>query len=257
MSLRYEDGPLVQAATRGDGRVGEDVTANVATIGAVPERAHRRSVPDVLEVRGEVYMPLAGFEELNAAQVERRAWPATSTPATPPPARCARRTRPSPPPRELALLDLPARRGAAAGPAFTTHHETLDYLGSLGLPGEPRRSSVLVGLDEVYAYCQHWQEHRHDLDYEIDGVVVKVDDLRLRDELGSTSKAPRWAIAFKFPPEERTTGCSTSWCRSGAPGRPRRSPCSSRCSSAARPSAWPPCTTRTRWRPRTCAPATP
>jgi DNA ligase (NAD+) len=89
-------------------------------------------------------------------------------------------------------------------PPFTTHHQTLDLLGELGFPVNPEIRRV-ASLDDVYAFCQHWQEHRHDLDYEIDGVVVKLDDLALREQLGVTAKAPRWAIAYKFPPEERTT----------------------------------------------------
>ena len=90
------------------------------------------------------------------------------------------------------------------GPQFTTHHETLDWLGELGFPVNPERR-VVATLDEVYAYCTDWQARRHSLGYEIDGVVVKLDDLARRDELGSTARAPRWAVAYKFPPEERTT----------------------------------------------------
>src|SRR5205814_814319 len=91
----------------------------------------------------------------------------------------------------------------AGGPPFKRHSESLDYLQQLGFPVNPN-VTVLGSLEEVEAFCRHWQEHRHDLDYEIDGVVIKVDDLRQRDELGFTSKAPRWAVAYKFPPEERT-----------------------------------------------------
>jgi len=201
MSLRYEQGRLVQAATRGDGRIGEDVTANVRTIADVPNELPAEA-PDVLEVRGEVYLPIAVFEAINVAQVE-----------------AGQRTYVNP--RNTAAGSLrqkdaavTASRGLAfwsyqlgevqGGPALTTHHETLDWLARLGFPVNPEIRRFRA-LDDVYAHCRHWQEHRHDLPYEIDGVVVKVDDLALRDELGVTAKAPRWAIAFKFPPEERTT----------------------------------------------------
>lgn len=204
VSLRYEAGRFVQGATRGNGRVGEDVTANLRTISVIPDTlADRATVrPGVVEVRGEVYLPIATFEAINAAQVEAGGRTYVNPRNTA--AGSLRQKDPS----------ITASRGLAfwsyqlgelvGGPEFTTHHETLDYLGSLGFPVNPERR-VLDGLDAVYEFCRHWQEHRHDLDYEIDGVVVKVDDLALRDELGVTSKAPRWAIAYKFPPEERTT----------------------------------------------------
>jgi DNA ligase (NAD+) len=202
MSLRYEGGRYVRAATRGDGRVGEDVTENVRTIEAVPERLKGRQVPDLLEVRGEVYMPAGAFRALNERQAEAGerlfANPRNSA------AGSLRQKDPSiTASRELSLFtyQLGAIEG---GPRFATHSETLDALRAMGLPVNPEIRTVPT-LDDVYAFCQHWQEHRHDLDYEIDGVVVKVDDLAMRNELGSTSKAPRWAIAFKFPPEERTT----------------------------------------------------
>jgi DNA ligase (NAD+) len=201
ISLRYEDGRLVQGATRGDGRIGEDVTANVRVIDAIPERLPA-GAPGVLEVRGEVYMPLAVFERINAAQTEaglqRYANPRNTA------AGSLRQKDPS----------VTAGRGLAfwsyqlgeveGGPRFGTHHETLGFLRDLGLPVNPEITRI-AALDDVYAFAEGWEERRHDLDYEIDGVVVKVDDLALRDELGFTSKAPRWAIAYKFPPEERTT----------------------------------------------------
>ncbi len=202
MSIRYERGAYTLAATRGDGRVGEDVTENVRTVGAVPERLEGPHVPDLLEVRGEVFMPVSAFEELNRRQAEAGgklfANPRNSA------AGSLRQKDPSiTASRELSMFCYGV--GALeAGPALTSHGETLEWLASLGLPVNPE-SRVLGSLDEVYAFCERWQEHRHDLDYEIDGVVVKVDDLAMRAELGATSKAPRWAIAYKFPPEERTT----------------------------------------------------
>jgi len=201
VSIRYEGGRLVQAATRGDGRAGEDVTANVATIEVLPARLPA-GAPDVVEVRGEIYMPIAEFERLNAAQLEaglRTYVNPRNTAAGSLRQKDAAITAS----RRLAFwsYQLGEVRG---GPSFATHGETLDWLRELGFPVNPE-VRALASLDEVYAHCLHWQEHRHDLDYEIDGVVVKVDDLALRNELGSTTKAPRWAIAYKFPPEERTT----------------------------------------------------
>ena len=201
ISITYEGGRLTQAATRGDGRVGEDVTENVRTIADVPHRLPA-GAPDRLEVRGEVYMPVATFDELNerqdAAGLRRYANPRNTA------AGSLRQKDPA----------ITASRGlrlwcyqlgdVEGGPAFERHADTLRYLDELGLPVNPE-IRTLAGLDEVEAFCAHWQEHRHDLPYEIDGVVVKVDDLARRRALGVTSKAPRWAIAYKFPPEERTT----------------------------------------------------
>jgi DNA ligase (NAD+) len=202
MSITYENGRYVQAATRGDGRVGEDVTANVATIAAVPHRLPAKLPPSLLEVRGEVFMPIPAFEALNARQDaagdKRFANPRNSA------AGSLRQKDPKiTASRELSLwtYQLGAVEG---GPPFTTHYETLEYLRSVRLPVNPE-IRLVDSLAEVYAFCAHWKEHRHDLPYEIDGVVVKIDDLAQRELLGFTSKAPRWAIAFKFPPEERTT----------------------------------------------------
>jgi DNA ligase (NAD+) len=202
ISLMYEDGKYVRAATRGDGRVGEDMTANVATIQAVPKKLADKKPPTLLEVRGEVFMPIAAFEALNKRQADAGdrlfANPRNSA------AGSVRQKDPSiTASRELAMWTY--QLGAVEnGPNFKTHSETLAWMRELGLPVNPE-IRPLATLDEVYEYCRHWQEQRHGLPYEIDGVVIKVDDLRLRDELGSTSHAPRWAIAYKFPPEERTT----------------------------------------------------
>ncbi len=201
MSLRYERGRYVRAATRGNGRVGEDVTANVATIDAVPERLSG-DVPELVEVRGEVYMPVPAFERLNQRQGEAGgrlfANPRNSAAGS-----LRQKDSSITASRELSLFTY--QLGAVeGGPRLQSHTETLEWLASLGLPVNPEVRTV-VTLDEVYERCRYWLEHRHDLDYEIDGIVVKVDDLALRGELGVTSKAPRWAIAYKFPPEERTT----------------------------------------------------
>jgi DNA ligase (NAD+) len=200
ISVRYEGGRFVQAATRGDGRVGEDVTANVATIAALPKRL--RGAPEVLEVRGEVFMPVSAFAELNRRQGEAGlklfANPRNSA------AGSLRQKDPRiTASRELSLWTYQLG-DVQGGPELTSHHATLDFLRELGLPVNPE-IRLVESLGDVLTYAARWQEHRHDLDYEIDGAVVKVDDLAQREALGVTSKAPRWAIAFKFPPEERTT----------------------------------------------------
>ena len=201
MSLRYEGGRFTRAATRGNGRVGEDVTANVATIAAVPQRLSG-DVPDVLEVRGEVYMPVSAFDSLNRRQGDLGgrlfANPRNSAAGS-----LRQKDASITASRELSMFAYQV--GAIeGGPHLATHTETLALLAALGLPVNPEIRTVAT-LDEVDERCRYWLEHRHDLDYEIDGVVVKVDDLALRKELGVTSKAPRWAIAYKFPAEERTT----------------------------------------------------
>ncbi len=200
MSMRYEAGRLVSAATRGDGRVGEDVTANVATISVVPKRL--KGAPRVLEVRGEVYMPIAAFDALNARQS------AAGDKLFANPRNSAAGSLRQKDPRVTASRELSMwcyQLGeVVGGPSFVTHYETLEWLTELGFPVNPEIRR-LNDLDAVHAYCDSWQEHRHALPYEIDGAVVKVDGLTQRELLGSTSKAPRWAIAYKFPPEERTT----------------------------------------------------
>jgi DNA ligase (NAD+) len=201
ISIRYERGRYVRAATRGDGRTGEDVTENVRTIAQVPERLNG-DAPEVLEVRGEIYMSLSAFRALNERQLA-----AEQRPFVNPRNAAAGALRQKDPritaKRELALWAYQLGQ-FEGGPAFTSHHETLDWLRALGFPVNPEIQRFSTP-DDVLAHCLHWQQHRHDLDYEIDGVVIKVDDLARRELLGFTSKAPRWAIAYKFPPEERTT----------------------------------------------------
>jgi len=215
ISTRYESGRLVQAATRGDGQVGEDVTANVATIEVLPKKLRNPthgSAPEVLEVRGEVYLPLDAFLQLKQAKEAENV------------VRVAAGKRPESVPvnprnagaGSLRQKDaaITAGRGLAfwsyqmgeviGGPEFTSHHAALDYLQNLGFPVNPHVARF-ESFEEVLAYCHRWQEDRHLLPHEIDGVVVKIDDLAQREQLGFTSRAPRWAIAFKFPPEERTT----------------------------------------------------
>jgi DNA ligase (NAD+) len=218
MSLRYEGGKFVQAATRGDGRVGEDVTANVATIGALPKKLPR-GAPEVVEVRGEVYMPIKSFEALN----ERAAQAGQPMFANPRNAGAGSLRQKDPrvtASRELSFWSYQLGE-VVGGPEFTSHHETLEFLGELGFPVNPE-VRVVDDLAGVYGFAGHWQEHRHDLGYEIDGVVAKVDELAQRELLGFTSRAPRWAIAFKFPPEERTTILRDIQVSVGRPGLRRR-----------------------------------
>ena len=210
MSLLYQDGVFVRAATRGDGRVGEDVTENVRTIPAIPKRlipvtddgALFGSLPSLLEVRGEVFMPAEAFAALNRRRAEAGE-PLFVNPRNSAAGSLRQKDPTVTAGRELSFLSyqLGAMEG---GPVFSAHSETLTFLANCGFPVSPE-IRVVDTLDEVAEYCAHWTQHRHDLPYEIDGVVVKIDDLAMRRELGSTSKAPRWATAFKFPPEERTT----------------------------------------------------
>lgn len=222
VSLRYEGGRLVQAATRGDGRVGEDVTANVATIDVVPKslpasvalpgRRGTVALPDVLEVRGEVYLPIEAFERLRAAkEAENLERVAAGRKPEPVPVNPRNAGAGSLRQKDAAVT---AGRGLAfwayqlgevvGGPEFTSHHETLELLHAAGFPVNPE-IRLVDSLAAVEQFCGEWQQNRHRLGYEIDGVVVKVDDLTQREALGHTARAPRWAIAFKFPPEERTT----------------------------------------------------
>ena len=201
ISLRYENGRFVQAATRGDGRVGEDVTANVATIGDVPH-VLPDGAPEVVEVRGEVYMTRSSFEQLN-----ERAVAAGEKTFVNPRNSAAGSLRQKDPAitasRNLSFFSYQLGE-VIGGPEFTSHVTMLDFAAGLGFAVNDHVRTFTT-IDEVASHCLHWQEHRHDLDYEIDGVVIKLDDTAQRERLGVTSRAPRWAIAYKFPPEERTT----------------------------------------------------
>lgn len=201
MNLLYEHGRLVRAATRGDGVVGEDVTANVMTIGEIPKQLGGNP-PRVVEVRGEIYMPVPAFEELNRRQAGKEA----KTFINPRNAAAGSLRQKDPAVtagRELAFwaYQLGALEG---GPAWSRHVDTLEWMREMNFPVNPN-IELVHGLEEVDAYCRRWLEQRHSLSYEIDGTVIKVDDLAQRRELGATAKAPRWAIAYKFPPEEKTT----------------------------------------------------
>jgi DNA ligase (NAD+) len=201
VSLTYEAGRFVRGATRGDGTTGEDVTANLRTIDAVPLRL-RGEVPAVIEVRGEVYMPVSAFEELNRRQGEAglrlfanpRNAGAGSVRQKDPAVTAS---------RHLGIWTYQVGY-LEGGPPIRGHWESLEYLRDLGLPVNPdiRPFPKLVGVEE---YIKKAEADRHARDYETDGVVVKVDALAEQRELGFTAKSPRWAVAYKFPPEERTT----------------------------------------------------
>jgi len=202
ISLLYEDGRLVRAATRGDGVTGEDVTPNVATIGAIPRRLSGSEVPSRLEVRGEIFMPWSSFEELNRRQGEAEERLFAN------PRNAAAGSLRQKDPRVTASRDLDFfayQLGVQdGGPRLRSHHETLEWLGALGLPVNPKIER-LADFEAIVGFCARAEEMRHSLGYEVDGAVIKVDDLAQRDEMGATSRAPRWAIACKFPPEEKTT----------------------------------------------------
>ena len=198
VSLRYEDGVLARGATRGDGSVGEDVSVNLRTVREIPLRLSGRSVPGELIVRGEVYMTRSGFQRLNAAREEAGEPPFAN-------------------PRNAAagsVRQLDARITAARplrfyaytllGTDVARQSEGLERLAAWGFPVNPEWRR-LEERDPLVAHCLDWQERRHALDYEIDGVVIKVDDLEQQAALGATAKHPRWAVALKFPAEEATT----------------------------------------------------
>lgn len=201
VAIVYEKGRLIRAATRGDGTTGEDVTANVRTMANVPQQLTGDDVPELLEVRGEIYFPVSGFADVNAGMVE-----AGKAPFANPRNAAAGSLRQKDPkvtasrPLRLVVHGVGAHRG------FDVDRQSAAYdrLRGLGLPVSDR-SRVVDDLEAVWAYIEQTQEQRHSVEHEIDGVVVKVDQYALQRRLGSTSRAPRWAIAFKYPPEEATT----------------------------------------------------
>lgn len=200
ISLVYRDGLLVRGATRGDGTEGEDVTNNVKTVGDIPHRL-AAGAPPVLEVRGEIYLPKSEFARLNTAQAEAGDHLFAN------PRNAAAGSLRQKDPRVTAQRELRLwayEVGEHSGITFPTHH---DKLGWLRVQGFPVNDETLVrsDLEAVVGYCRDLEARRHEFDYEFDGVVVKVDDSRQRQELGFTARAPRWAVAWKFPPEERNT----------------------------------------------------
>ncbi len=205
INLLYEKGRLVRALTRGDGRTGEDVTPNVRTIADIPNELTASDdypVPDLLEVRGEVFLSITAFDKLNASLVD------AGKPMFANPRNSAAGSLRQKDPRVTASRDLGmVCHGIGARQGFEPKAQSQAYeaLKAWGLPTS-KRVKVLASLDEVKDFISHFGEHRHDVtEHEIDGVVIKVDDVSLQRRLGSTSRAPRWAIAFKYPPEEVNT----------------------------------------------------
>jgi DNA ligase (NAD+) len=199
--VSYENGTLTRGATRGDGEVGEDITANIRTVRQVPVRLRGDDPLPVLDVRAEVYLPIKAFEKLNEELAEQggRIF------ANPRNAAAGSLRQKDPQVTGSRPLRLWCHGVLyAEGKRFARHSEALKYLGETGLPVNPA-TEVVGSLEEVFDFCERWQRDRHTIDYEIDGVVVKVDSIAQQEELGATSHAPRWAIAYKFPPEERTT----------------------------------------------------
>jgi DNA ligase (NAD+) len=222
IALVYRGGRLVRAATRGDGVTGEDVTPNIKTIAAVPARLAGQGWPDTLEVRGEVFLPVAAFNELNE-RLTADGRPPFANPRNSAAGSLRQKDPRVTATRPLGMLvhglfvpggdpgaGMPASpEGDGAPPGLDagapdTQSGWYERLGEWGLPVSDRYQ-VVDDLDAVRAYIEHYGEHRHDTPYEIDGVVVKIDRLDLQRQLGATSRAPRWAIAYKYPPEEVTT----------------------------------------------------
>ncbi|WP_211336029.1 NAD-dependent DNA ligase LigA [Bogoriella caseilytica] len=206
-NLTYENGRLVQAATRGNGRTGDGVLPNIRTIANIPHRLQGEGHPALIEIRGEVYFPVAAFERLNASLVE-----AGKAPFANPRNSAAGSLRQKDPrvtaSRELAFVahgvgDV-VWGPEGAPPEWTSMTGLFAALDAWGVPISPYTQQV-SSMAEVERLIAHHGEHRHDVEHEIDGVVVKVDDFALQRQLGSTSRVPRWAVAYKFPPEEVNT----------------------------------------------------
>ena len=200
VSLTYQSGTLVKAATRGDGEVGEDVTQNVLTIKSIPHTLQGKEIPELVEVRGEVFFELADFAELNAGIVAAGGKPFAN-------------------PRNSASGSLRQKDSAVSAsrplkmlvhgfgvwqPEIKTQSEVYRALKALGLP-TTERYEVFADAESAYGFIEKLQAARHSIEHEIDGVVIKVDDLARQRELGTTSRAPRWAIAYKYPPEQVNT----------------------------------------------------
>lgn len=200
--LVYENGSFVRGATRGDGTSGEDITANLRTVDDIPQRLIGDSVPSLLEVRGEVYMPYAAFEELNERQAEAEQRLFTN-PRNAAAGSVRMKDTSVTATRRLGIWIYQAGI-VEGGPALTTHSETMAFLDALGFSVNPA-STAFGDLAGVTSFVGAAEKDRHDYPYQTDGVVIKIDSLEDQDSLGFTARAPRWAIAYKFPPEERTT----------------------------------------------------
>ena len=201
INLKYENGELVSALTRGNGVTGEDVTLNVKTIKGLPHTLKGKKVPELIEVRGEVFFPLAAFAELNDSLEEA----GKSLFANPRNAAAGSLRQKDPRVTASRPLSIVVHGiGARTGIDFDSQSKAYELLAELGLPTSDR-FKVCGTRAEVQKYIDYYQEHRHDVEHDIDGVVIKVDSIAEQSALGFTSRAPKWAIAFKYPPEEVTT----------------------------------------------------
>ena len=199
IALTYEGGRFVRGATRGDGTRGEDVTANVRTIRAIP-LALRHAVDTRVEIRGEVYLPRAAFARINKEREDE------GEPLFANPRNCAAGTMRNLDPALVSKRRLSSftYQVVAATPLHRSHADMLRAMTAWGLPVEPHWRECL-GIDAVIAFCHDWADKRHALEFDTDGVVIKVDELALREKLGTTAKFPRWATAFKFPAQQEHT----------------------------------------------------
>ena len=201
INLLYQDGQLVRALTRGNGVTGEDVTLNVKTIKGLPHNLTGKKIPTFIEVRGEVFLPVAAFNQLNE-ELEEAGKPLFANPRN-----CAAGSLRQKDPRVTASrpLDVVVHGiGASEGISLSSQSDAYAQLKALGLPTSAR-FKVCQSRKEVLAYIENYNLHRHDVEHEIDGVVIKVDQISEQKKLGFTSRAPKWAIAYKYPPEEVTT----------------------------------------------------
>ncbi|MBC9711529.1 NAD-dependent DNA ligase LigA [Streptomyces sp. TRM66268-LWL] len=201
VNLTYEKGRLTRAATRGNGREGEDITPNVRTISDIPDRLKGDRVPDLVEIRGEVYFPMEKFEELNARRLAAGQEPYAN------PRNSASGSLRQKDPKVTATLPLRMvvhGIGAREGLEITRLSQAYDLLKEWGMP-TAQHNKVVEDLEGVREFIAYFGEHRHSVEHEIDGVVVKLDEIPLQGRLGSTARAPRWAIAWKYPPEEVNT----------------------------------------------------
>ena len=195
INLRYEKGILTKALTRGNGTTGEDVTLNVKTIKDLPHELKGKNVPELIEVRGEVYFPLAAFKELNESLEES----GKATFANPRNAAAGSLRQKDPRVTASRPLSVLVHGVGATEATFAHQSDAYELLKSFGLPTS-KNFKVLNTRKEVEKFIANFAEHRHDLEHEIDGVVIKVDQIDLQKKLGFTSRAPKWAIAFKYPP---------------------------------------------------------
>jgi len=201
INLLYENGQLTRALTRGNGTTGEDVTLNVKTIKGLPHTLTGKKIPTLIEVRGEVFLPVAAFNQLNE-ELEEAGKPLFANPRN-----CAAGSLRQKDPKVTAsrALDVVVHGiGAHDGISLKSQSDAYAQLQALGLPTSSR-FKVCATRTEVLAFIENYNVHRHDVEHEIDGVVIKVDSLAEQEKLGFTSRAPKWAIAYKYPPEEVTT----------------------------------------------------